>query len=220
MESQSEQLEREAEVTRWRLSQTLEELRGRMTPGQAVDQLLDYTRNGPAHEFLRNLGREVRENPMPLVLIGIGIAWLMIASSRTSRTVIANAADSVARKATDIGNATSAAASRATGWSQQTASRISDRASNVATIVTGRTAVASRAAEVAARAREVSDELADKAPAPAAAGAVFEKAERPLTGSSEPSAGSERPTGVTVIDIGKAAAREEARAAEAAHEPR
>src|SRR6516164_9175691 len=126
MESQSEQLEREAEVTRWRLSQTLEELRGRMTPGQAVDQLLDYTRNGPAHEFLRNLGREVRENPMPLVLIGIGIAWLMIA----------NAADSVARKATDIGNATSAAASRATGWSQQTASRISDRASNVATIVT------------------------------------------------------------------------------------
>jgi len=220
MESQSEQLEREAEVTRWRLSQTLEELRGRMTPGQAVDQLLDYTRNGPAGEFLRNLGREVRENPMPLVLIGIGIAWLMIAGSRTSRAAIANAADSVARKATDMGNATSAAAGRATEWGQQTAGRLSDRASNVATIVTGRTAVASRAAEVAARAREVSDGLAEKAPASAAAGAVFEKAERPLTGSSEPSAGSERPTGITVIDVRKAAAREEARAAEAAHEPR
>src|SRR6516225_7422202 len=161
MESQSEQLEREAEVTRRRLSQTLEELRGRMTPGQAADQLLDYTRNGPAGELLRNLGREVRENPMPLVLIGIGIAWLMIASNRTSRAAIANVADSVARKATDIGNATSAAASRATEWSQQTASRLSDRASNAATIVTGRTAVASRAAEVAARAREVSDELAE-----------------------------------------------------------
>ena len=212
MESQSEQLEREAEVTRWRLSQTLEELRGRMTPGQAVDQLLDYTRNGPAHEFLRNLGREVRENPMPLVLIGIGIAWLMIASSRTSRAAIANAADSVARKATDIGNATSAAASRATEWGQQRAGRLSDRASNVATIVTSRTD------NVSDRAREVSGQLADKAPTSAAAVAVLVKAERPPTGSPEPSAGSERPTGVTVIDIGKAAAREEARAAEAAHE--
>ena len=184
MESQSEQLEQEADVTRWRLSQTLEELRGRMTPGQAVDQVLDYTRNGPAGEFLRNLGREIRENPMPLVLIGIGIAWLMIASSRSSRAAIANAADSVARKAADIGNATSAAASRATEWGQQSASRLSESASNVATIVTGRrTAVASRAAEVADRAQ--------------------------------------RSTGVTVIpDIGKAAPREEACAAEAAHELR
>ena len=213
MESQSEQLEQEAEVTRWRLSQTLEELRGRMTPGQAVDQLLDYTRNGPAGEFLRNLGREVRENPMPLVLIGIGIAWLMIASSRTSRAAIANAADSVARKATDIGNATGAAASRATEWGQQTAGRLSDRASNVATIVTSRTG------DVAARAREVSGQLADKARA--SSGGVFEKAERPLTGSPEPSHGSGRPTGVTVIpDIGKAAPGDEACAAEAAHEPR
>jgi hypothetical protein len=220
MESQSEQLEQEAEVTRWRLSQTLEELRGRMTPGQAVDQLLDYTRNGPTGEFLRNLGREVRENPMPLVLIGIGIAWLMIASSRTSRAAIANAADSVAKKATDIGNATSAAASRATEWGQQTAGRLSDRAGNVATIVTGRTAVASRAAEVADRAREVSGELADKARPSVTAGAVSEKAERAPTGSPEPSHGSYRSTGVTVTDIGKAAPREEACAAEAAHEPR
>jgi Protein of unknown function (DUF3618) len=220
MESQSEQLEQEAEVTRWRLSQTLEELRSRITPGQAVDQLLDYTRNGPTGEFLRNLGREVRENPMPLVLIGIGIAWLMIASSRTSRAAIANAADSVARKATDIGNATSAAASRATEWGQQTAGRLSDRASNVTTIVTGRTAVASRAAEVADRARAVSGEVADKARTSAAAGTALERAERPLTGSPEPSAGSGRPTGITVTDIGKAAAGEEACAAEAAHEPR
>src|SRR5947208_16581231 len=50
----------------------------------------------------RNLAREVRENPLPLVLIGIGIAWLMVASSRSSRAVIAGAADSVTRKAADI----------------------------------------------------------------------------------------------------------------------
>src|ERR1700747_1599218 len=92
MESQSEQFEREAEETRWRLAGTLEELRDRMTPGRVVDQVVDYTRDGPAAELLRNLGREVRENPMPLVLIGIGCAWLMLASSRTSRAAIASAA--------------------------------------------------------------------------------------------------------------------------------
>jgi ferritin-like metal-binding protein YciE len=57
------------------------------------------------------LAREVRENPLPLVLIGIGIAWLMVASSRSSRAVIAGAADSVTRKAADI----SAAARRMVG---------------------------------------------------------------------------------------------------------
>src|SRR6201998_2994447 len=116
MESQSEQLEREAEETRWQLSGTLEELRGGMTPGRVVDQLIDYTRDGPAAEFLGSLGREVRENPVPLVLIGIGIAWLMVASSRTSRAAIASAADMVSKKAEDIGTATSAALSRTGEW--------------------------------------------------------------------------------------------------------
>src|SRR5260370_27871105 len=103
MKSQSEQFEREAEETRWQLAGTLEELRDRMTPGHLVDGLVDYTRSGPAAEFLRNLGREVRENPMPLVLIGIGIVWLMVASSRSSRALIAGAADSMTGKVADIG---------------------------------------------------------------------------------------------------------------------
>ena len=132
MVSQSEQFEREAEETRWQLAGTLEELRDRMTPGRVVDQLIDYTRDGPAAEFLRNLGREVRENPMPLVLIGIGIAWLMLASSRTSRAAVASAADSVSSTATDIGAATSAVVSRTSEWGRQTATRQSDSASHAA----------------------------------------------------------------------------------------
>src|SRR5207302_5071907 len=59
-------------------------MRARMSPGQVIDQLIDYAREGPAAEFGPNLAREVRENPLPLVLIGIGIAWLMAASSRSS----------------------------------------------------------------------------------------------------------------------------------------
>src|SRR5262245_51640712 len=132
MESQSEQFEREIEETRWQLTGTLDELRDRMTPGRVVDQLIDYTRNGSAAEFLRNMGREIRENPMPLVLIGIGIAWLMVASSRTARTAIASSADSLARVANDVGTAASAAVNRTSEWGRQTATHLSDRANNAA----------------------------------------------------------------------------------------
>src|SRR5690349_14348750 len=156
MKPQSEQLEREAEETRWQLAGTLEELRDRMTPGHVVDQLVDYTRGGPAADFLRNLGREVRENPMPLVLIGIGIAWLMVASSRTSRAAVASAADSVAKAANDIGTATSAAVNRTSEWGQQRATRLSDRASSAAS------AVSDKAAELAGRASEVFDGVVEK----------------------------------------------------------
>src|SRR6516164_2393101 len=132
MESESARLEREAEETRWQLSGTLEELRGRMTPGRVVDQVIDYTRDSPAADFLSNLGREVRENPMPLVVVGIGILWLLLATHRTSRAVIASAADQLANTAEDISVATSEAVSRTREWGQQTAARLSDRASDVA----------------------------------------------------------------------------------------
>jgi hypothetical protein len=180
MESQTARLEREAEETRWQLTGTLEELRGRMTPGRVVDQMIDYTRDSPAAEFLRNLRREVRENPMPLVLIGIGIAWLMLASSRTSRTAIARAADTVAGKAEDIGTATANLVSKTSEWGQQTATRVADRVTDAASTVGDRTA------ELAGRARGAGDAVAEKArSASAAATATFERVKRPFTGASE-----------------------------------
>jgi hypothetical protein len=212
MASQSEQFEREAEETRWELSGTLEELRSWMTPGRVVDQLLDYTRNGAAGEFVRNFGRQVRENPIPVVLIGIGIGWLVLASSRTSRAAIASAADSVARKAADVGTATSAAIARTSEWGQQTATRLSDRASDVATAVSNRTA------EFAAGAREMTDGLADKARgASDAAGDTFEKAKRPLTGALEATQSAEQ---LDTTELGKAPSTEDACAVETAHASR
>ena len=80
MANNSEKLEQEAGRTRAKLTEALEALRARMTPGQVIDQLIEYAREGPGAGFGRNLAREVREHPLPLVLIGIGIAWLMVAS--------------------------------------------------------------------------------------------------------------------------------------------
>ena len=176
MKSQSERLEREAAETRWQLAGTVEELRDRLTPGRVVDQVVDYTRDGSAAEFLRNLGREVRENPMPLVLIGIGIAWLMVASSRTARAAVASAADSVAKAANDMGTATSAAVNRTSEWGQQRATRLSDRASSAAS------AVSDKAAELAGHASEVSD---GAVAASTMTRAALEKAKQPFTHVAE-----------------------------------
>jgi hypothetical protein len=182
MESQIARLEREVEETRWQLSGTLEELRGRMTAGRVVDQVIDYTRDSPAGDFFRNLGREIRENPLPLVVIGIGITWLLLASNRTSRTAIAAAADNLASKAEDIGTATGAFVNRTTEWGQQTAARVADRATDVAGAVGDKTGV------LAERARGAADGLAEKArSASAAVVATFERAKRPFTGASEDS---------------------------------
>lgn len=72
------QLEREAEQTRADLAHTLDTLRDRMSPGQMLDQVIDYAREGEAAEMFANLRRQVIENPLPLGLAGIGIGWLMV----------------------------------------------------------------------------------------------------------------------------------------------
>jgi hypothetical protein len=187
MESESARLEREVEKTRWQLSGTLDELRDRMTPGRVVDQVIDYTRDSPAAEFFRNLGREVRQNPLPVMLVGIGITWLLLATNRTSRAAIAAAADNLASAVDDIGTATGAFVSRTSEWGQQTASRVADRANDVASTVGDKTA------ELAGRARDAADGFADRArSASAAAVATFEKAKRPFTGPAEEAAAPTR----------------------------
>lgn len=78
----SEQLEREAQATRARIEQTLAELRLRISPGQIVDQAVDYARDASGGDFVRNLSRQVAENPVPVALMGAGLVWLMMAPRR------------------------------------------------------------------------------------------------------------------------------------------
>src|SRR5271166_6628401 len=63
--------EREAEQTRRRLAENLDELSERLTPGQVVDELLTYSRAGGG-SFMRAFSNAVKENPIPALLIGAG----------------------------------------------------------------------------------------------------------------------------------------------------
>jgi ElaB/YqjD/DUF883 family membrane-anchored ribosome-binding protein len=74
-------LEQETENTRTRVSELLDELRGRVSPGEIVDQMVSYAGDG-AGEFVRTLGNQLRNNPLPAVLIGVSVAWLMFSDRR------------------------------------------------------------------------------------------------------------------------------------------
>lgn len=81
-ERSSAEIEREVENTRRGLTGTLEELRERASPGQLIEQVVDYVRSSGGGDMMRNVGRSVRENPMPLLLIGAGIGWMLMSGGQ------------------------------------------------------------------------------------------------------------------------------------------
>lgn len=81
MTRHSEQLEYEAEITRGELANALDELRARLTPGQLVDEVVNYARETPVAEFMRNMVRDIRNSPLPVFVIFAGIAWAAIATA-------------------------------------------------------------------------------------------------------------------------------------------
>lgn len=78
MSQETDRLSREAEEHRSSLDQTIERLKGRMSVGQIVDELSGYVREGQGADMVNNLGRQVRDNPLALGLIGAGAAWLLL----------------------------------------------------------------------------------------------------------------------------------------------
>ncbi|HEV2956737.1 MAG TPA: DUF3618 domain-containing protein [Xanthobacteraceae bacterium] len=127
MTKSTAQLEREAELTRSQLAATLEELRSRITPGQLVDQTLDYARESNLAELMRNLGRDACDNPLPLALIGTGLAWLMMTNGR--RRGVDAAVTEATRGASGAIDETTHA--RGTAAASSAASTAAERASEV-----------------------------------------------------------------------------------------
>jgi len=72
------EIEREVKQERAHVEQTLDELQERFSPGQLVDQAVTYLRGSGGADFMRNLGEAVKHNPLPLALVGVGVAWMML----------------------------------------------------------------------------------------------------------------------------------------------
>lgn len=74
------ELERDIDRTRANLGRTVDELEHRLSPGELVDQALGMAREHGG-EFATNLGRSVKNNPVPMLLTGVGLAWMMASSN-------------------------------------------------------------------------------------------------------------------------------------------
>lgn len=74
------QLEQDIDRTRASLGRTVDELEHRLSPGELVDQAIGVAREHGG-EFATNLGRSVKNNPVPMLLTGVGLAWMMASSN-------------------------------------------------------------------------------------------------------------------------------------------
>jgi hypothetical protein len=79
-----DEIERDIRHTRDEVSSTLDAIQSKLTPGQMMDQALNYMRSSLPADFGRNLNESVRNNPIPVALVGIGLAWMMMSGRRGS----------------------------------------------------------------------------------------------------------------------------------------
>ncbi len=78
-----EDIQAEIERTRNHMGRTLSAIEQRLSPGQLVDEGLDYLRHSGAREYVVNLGEAAKRDPLPLALVGVGLAWLMMSDRRS-----------------------------------------------------------------------------------------------------------------------------------------
>lgn len=79
-----EEIESEIAMTRAEMDDTLDALQRKLSPGQILDQALAYVRSGPG-EFASNFTGTIKQNPVPVALLGISLGWLMMAGRNGGR---------------------------------------------------------------------------------------------------------------------------------------
>jgi ElaB/YqjD/DUF883 family membrane-anchored ribosome-binding protein len=72
-----EEIERELEDHRAEISRTIEAIQYKITPGQLAGDAYSFLGDS-AGDFAKNLGNAAKNNPVPVALIGLGLAWLMM----------------------------------------------------------------------------------------------------------------------------------------------
>ena len=136
----SAEIERQVEGTRAGLAQTLDVLRERVSPDHLVDQAVQYVRSAGGDDFTRNLTKAVQENPLPILLIGAGIGWMMMSGQKGAASASAGASatsGTASRVASSVGSSLGTAASSGREWTGQTAGTVQHSASGLASQAAG-----------------------------------------------------------------------------------
>jgi ElaB/YqjD/DUF883 family membrane-anchored ribosome-binding protein len=125
-----EEIERELEQTRSDISRTIDAIQHKITPTQLASEAYGFVGGGTS-DFVKNLGTAAKNNPIPVALVGLGLAWLAagggrmptyLRSPRTSEYESASADGDESRGGASLGNAASATGEYARSAGQYAAS--------------------------------------------------------------------------------------------------
>lgn len=70
-------LEQSLDEDRDHLRETLSVIEDRMSPGRMIDEAMSYFNTGPK-AFASVLSEQAKANPLPVLLTGVGLAWLIL----------------------------------------------------------------------------------------------------------------------------------------------
>lgn len=77
MSMETDRIEADLNESRHRLNDTLSALGSKLSPGQMLDEVLGLAQ-GQAGQFASKLGTQVKENPLPTLLIAAGVGMLFL----------------------------------------------------------------------------------------------------------------------------------------------
>lgn len=94
--AEAEEIRRDINRTRCEMDETIDRLSERLTPRHLVDEVLDLFRTGDTGDaresarqtvqsFSRTAVRQLKDHPVPALLIGVGLAWMMAEDDERTR---------------------------------------------------------------------------------------------------------------------------------------
>ena len=81
------EIQRDIESDRRRIEERIDAIQEKMSPGQLMDEVLDYVKTSGGGEYAANLGTAVKANPIPMALMGVSLAWLMAGTGNQTKSV-------------------------------------------------------------------------------------------------------------------------------------
>lgn len=86
MSMETDRIEADLNESRHRLNDTLSALGSKLSPGQMLDEVLGLAQ-GQAGQFASKLGKQVKDNPLPTLLIAAGVGLLFLNRSQAGPNV-------------------------------------------------------------------------------------------------------------------------------------